>query len=287
MSSFHMVKYGRLNYPNGIPLSLVEVPGHFDIQPLHMSVPYSLHTEYSYGPRAFSSAAIQKYSSIPSSQKQGIPQLWTSMEWSQSFALFVARLTQNSLHPSVIEIHPPFADSVSGISQFLDNYEVFEDVMLHLFPDVQIVLENRTGTRNSRGFLIANTQDLLSLTENIEKRNLQLRLAVDFPQLLNAERASSPKEISRVFDRLTPTQRFIRSVHLWGRMKTAAGRFTSHSGDLNTWLPNPAAKNALLSGLHSLTDDHRIRWMVLEVNSGNSDLHSIIQDLVHSGFQFV
>ena len=287
MSLFRMVKYGRLNYPNDIPLSVIEVPGHFDIQPLHISIPYSLHTEYSYGARSFSSTAIQKYSVIPDAQKQGIPQLWSSMEWSQSFALFISRLTQNSPPPQVIEIHPPFLDSTSDVVEFLDNYEIFEDVMAQVFPSTEIVLENRTGTKNSHGFLISNTRDLLVLSENIEKRGLKLRIALDVPQLLNTERASSCDQILRVLDSLMPIQEFIESVHLWGRTRTASGRLSSHTGNLNTWLPSPASKNALLAGLRNLTDDQNPRWMVLEVNSGNADLHSIIQDLVSAGFHFI
>ena len=283
-----MVQYGRLKYPQGMPLPLVEKAGHFDVQSLQMTVPYSLHTEYSYGARKFTSPALHAYSSIPNDQKRGIPQLWTSMEWSHSFALFIANLTKESLPPSVIEIHPPFVDGAKDISQFLERYEVFEDVMLQLFPSVQIVLENRTGTMNSRGFLISNTQDLLLLSEEIERRSLNLRLAVDIPQLLNAEDADAPDQITHVYGTLRLIQHLIGSIHLWGRKKTRTGRLSSHTGDLNSWFEgNLEAKNSLLSGLRDLTDDQKIRWLVLEVNSGSADLNSIINDLTCSGFYFV
>jgi len=287
MSLFHMVQYGRLDYPKGMPLPLIEVPGHFDIEPLQVTVPYSLHTEYSYGPRRFSSSAIHKYSAIPEAARQGVPQLWTSMEWSRSFALFISNLTQGAPAPSVIEIHPPFSDCVPSIEAFLDNYAVFEDVMQSLYPGVQIVLENRTGTQNPCGFLISKAADLSALADHAQRCDLNLKLALDIPQLLHAERAHTAAEIHAVLERLQRVRSRIGSIHLWGRKRQKNGRFTSHTGDLDSWLPEADAKAALLSGLHDLTDDQVIRWMVLEVNSGNIDLQSIIYDLTQSGFRFV
>ena len=287
MSSFRMVRYGSLRYPANIPLHLVEVSGHFDISKRKMAVPYSLHTEYSYGPRSFSSAALDMYSDIPSAQRMGIPQLWTSLDWSRSFALFVARLVSGGLAPTVIEVHPPFTDCVASVPQFLDNYELFEDVMLQRFPGVQIVLENRMGTRYPGTFLVSTARDLMALAEAIEKRNLQMRVALDVPQLLHAQKARTTSEIEDSLQTILPMRSMIASIHMWGRRQGANGKYTSHTGSLDTWLPDPMEKEALLSSLHRLTDDDQIRWMVLEVNSGETDLCAILRDLKASAFCFV
>ena len=45
---FKMVRYHQKKYPSYIPLHLEEVAGHFDVRRVFPTLPYSLHTEYSY-----------------------------------------------------------------------------------------------------------------------------------------------------------------------------------------------------------------------------------------------
>lgn len=60
--SIQMVRYHQKKYPSYIPLHLEEVAGHFDVRRVFPTLPYSLHTEYSYGKRTFQSELIQKIS---------------------------------------------------------------------------------------------------------------------------------------------------------------------------------------------------------------------------------
>jgi hypothetical protein len=52
------VQYARHRYPAGIDPALLEAPAHFDVRVLKASRPYSMHTEYSAGPRDFSSPLL-------------------------------------------------------------------------------------------------------------------------------------------------------------------------------------------------------------------------------------
>lgn len=55
------VQYRALQYPCGIRPALREIAGHFDQPPLSIQVPFSLHTEYSYGARRWDSVLIQAF----------------------------------------------------------------------------------------------------------------------------------------------------------------------------------------------------------------------------------
>ena len=288
MAVLKMVRYGRLTYPKDIPLHLQEVSGHFDVQPFAKEQPYSLHTEYSYGAREFRSAAIMEHSSIPEAQKNGIPQLWADMYWAADFAVFIHRLVERGNAPSVIEIHPPFKDCAGGMEGFLNSYSIFEKVMNKRFPETEIVIENRTGTRNRCGFLISTVQDLKELCQGISAHEMKLKIALDIPQILYAEKAHTAEQIQRVFRELVEIRGLIGSIHLWGRQKKADGRVTSHTGDLKTWFAgDEKAHQALLDGMVKLLDDDISRWLVLEVNSGEKDLNSIINDLKSKEIRFI
>lgn len=57
---FKMVKYHSKEYPNDISLGICELATHFDIDKIVVyGERYSLHTEYSYGKRNFSSVALK------------------------------------------------------------------------------------------------------------------------------------------------------------------------------------------------------------------------------------
>ena len=108
--NFRFVQYGGNSYQEGITPELVEVAGHLDKDKIEDVQSYSLHTEYSYGKRKFSSDFIKQFPILCDANKEGVPQLWKSMEWAEQFAEFVIELTKKHAAPKVVEIHPPFND---------------------------------------------------------------------------------------------------------------------------------------------------------------------------------
>ena len=71
---FKMVKYNKKKYPAHIPISIEEIDGNFDKSSIGtLTMPYSLHTEYSYAKRNFNTDIVSKYDEIVKSQKSGIP----------------------------------------------------------------------------------------------------------------------------------------------------------------------------------------------------------------------
>ena len=122
---FIFVKYHKKKYPEDITPDLVEVAGHFDKDKIDDVENYSLHTEYIYGKRKFSSELIKKYPELCEANKKEIPQLWKSKKWAEEFAHFVFDLTLNHTAPKVLEIHPPFSD-YCNLEQFIERYSTFE-----------------------------------------------------------------------------------------------------------------------------------------------------------------
>lgn len=279
------VRYGRLSYPDGIRPVLQEVPAHFDIAGLDVAGPYSLHTEYSAGDREMDSPALMGLDTIRSSVRRGLPLLWQSVEWAREFAAFVVALVGANPAPTVIEVHPPFRSSCPTNDAFLDRYEVFEGAILAAFPEAEIVIENRHGSRNGGRFLVSTAEDLVALGEEIAIRGLRLGIALDVPQVMNADLGRPPYrygDLSDLVGRLRPVSQGIETIHLWGRKGISA-----HVGDLDDLVGGDAeVKAELLSALHDLLADGRPRYLVPEVNSSEAHLHAIVRDLVEAGFEF-
>jgi len=122
---FMFVEYNGVPYPLGYKSEVCEVAGHFDKNEIEVKEVYSLHTEYSYGRRKFNSELISQFPVLVEANKNGIPQLWKSIEWADSFAEFIILLTKNKTSPRIIEIHPPFNDYCI-MNDFLERYSVFE-----------------------------------------------------------------------------------------------------------------------------------------------------------------
>lgn len=61
----------------------------------------------------------------------------------------------------------------------------------------------------------------------------------------------------------------------------------AHCGDLNSYFGDPGIKEHFLQAFKDCFDDGIARKMVLEVNSGNNDLQSIVADLRDVGICFV
>ena len=290
MIQFKMVRYHRKEYPSYIPLEMEEAAGHFDAAVPRPALPYSLHTEYSYGARTFKNSLLKKYPEIAAANKGGVPQLWKSEAWAEMFAQFLIDLTRHTRAPDVIEIHPPFQDYMGSIKDFVNIYKVFETAIRSRYEKVRIHLENRCGSLYQGGaFLISTAGQLKELCSCIESARLSLRIALDIPQLYTAHRVTPGKshEICRLLDEAAEMRPYLDGVHIWGKT-LANGRRIAHCGDLNTYFNHDMAlKGAFLAALGRLFNDSRTRNLVLEVNSSSDDLVSIIEDLRQAGFTYV
>ena len=287
MTTFEMVKYHSQNYPADIPLRIEEIAAHFDIQKVSGALDWSLHTEYSYGKRKFDSKLISAFPEILSANKDGVPQLWKSEAWAGQFAEFVLTLVNGVKAPKVIEIHPPFAD-YTDMTGFISAYSVFESKIKEHFPDVEILIENRCGSVYHGGkFLISKLQDVAALCNEIDRAGLSLKIAYDVPQIYTAHNVRNDREYITLLEKTKDIRAFIGGVHLWGKRYSDTGRKVSHCGDLNSYFENSDVKAAFLKAFNNCFDDGIARKMVLEVNSGNEDLRSIINDLRATGVRFV
>ena len=193
LEHFILVQYNGTSYPDGYSTHICEVAGHLDKDSIETTGPYSLHTEYSYGKRKFKSKRIAKFPILIESHKDGVPQLWKSVDWAMEFADFIISLTEFHDPPTVIEIHPPFNDYCT-LSDFALRFRAFEKRIHDTYPDVIIVLENRAGAVYRGGkFLVSKAKDIVALCKMIEEQNLQLGIVLDFPQLLTAENINPVK----------------------------------------------------------------------------------------------
>lgn len=130
--------------------------------------------------------------------------------------------------------------------------------------------------------------DLLSL---VSKRKMGLKFALDYSQLFTAYNYE-PNEVpaDEFIERhklLEPVKALISSIHIWGKNKNLGGRWIAHTGNLNTmFADNPGMKLALLSIIKEFYDDGIARYFVPEVNSGSTDLQSIVNDCIAAGICF-
>lgn len=290
MIQFNMVRYHKKKYPSYIPLNLEEVAGHFDIENIFPTSPYSLHTEYSYGKRIFKNALLEKYSEIIKANKNGVPQLWKNEMWAKMFAEFLIEFTNGIQEPDVIEIHPPFNDYMGSIKDFIKVYKVFENVIKNKYAKTKIHIENRCGSIYCGGqFLISTVPQMKELCQYIESDNLKLHIALDIPQLYTSHHVTPKKcdGITVLLHELKEIRQYIDGVHLWGK-RISKGRRIAHCGNFDTYFNyDMKLKKAFLDSLRRLFDDNQIRNLVLEVNSQNEDLFSIIEDLNKAGFTYI
>lgn len=294
------VRYGYYNYPKDIVSKLVETAGHFDKEKLrYQTQSYSLHTEYSYGARKWNSSLINKYQELLNAQKGGVPKLWYSKEWAREFAKYIVDMVGENFPPTIIEIHPPFRDYCKNIEEFLDIYEHFEEVINNIYPNTHILIENRFGSMYEAEFLISQVNELRCLIEEVEKRKLKLKIALDLPQLLNAhgifqnEVEEAMKEVLREVYRI---RKYIGGIHLWG----STGR-KKHIGDLDTLFNTNKDKKSLFLDCIAkifIREDVQDIYFVPEVNPNKWDdinakqevennIASIIKDLKLVGFEFL
>lgn len=287
MTTFEMVKYHKQEYPADIPLRIEECTSHFDITAVSSDLRLSMHTEYSYGKRNFDSDVIRAFPAIIAAQKDGVPQLWKNEQWAKEFAQFISTLAGNTI-PAVIEVHPPFVDYCT-FDSFLASYRVFEAAILEKYPDVTILIENRCGSVYKGGkFLVSKLTDVEHLCNLIVQNNLRLKMAYDVPQIYSAHNVAKPEKYMQLLQTTKPFRDQIGGVHLWGKRKSESGRLVSHCGDLNAYFDGDMElKHHFLQAFCDCFDDGVARKLVLEVNSGNEDLLSIVQDLLSAHVLFV
>ncbi|WP_044928446.1 hypothetical protein [Butyrivibrio sp. AD3002] len=283
--NFCFVQYNRYTYPSGLEPELTEIAGHFDISEIKDVQDYSLHTEYSFASRKLSTELVKRFPAIKEAHNRYVPQLWKSEKWADEFAQFVIALTESHVAPKVIEIHPPFND-YCDMDGFIDRFNVFEAVIHNKYPNVQIVVENRAGSRYSGGkFLVSKAADIGALCEKIRQKDVKLGVVLDFPQLLTAEHINTdPFEKLKYHSALNPLLEYrneIKGLHIWGKKQNDTGRMIAHVGNLNTYFPNPEDKRYFLDGIYALCRDDARRFFVPEVNSGQADFESVVMDVVN------
>ena len=292
MTKFIPIQYHNRRYPDGISPEIHEVAGHFDVESLDSDSPFSLHTEYSFAARKLTSQLLEDFPIISSGHKNSIPQLWLNDDWAYEFAGFINTLIDNEDNFKIVEVHPPFNDYCDSFSEFAGRYKVFENEVLSLYTDVDILIENRFGSQYRGGkFILASTEDFQDLAETIESSGLKLRIILDVPQLFTRYFGPRPKtahKIKGIFNQLKDCREYIGGLHLWGKRRNAGGRWISHSGNLDTYFDNDQkTKNVFLEGLFNLLDDGKTRYFVPEVNSSDEDLGLIVNDLRKVGFKFI
>lgn len=286
------ITYHSKKYPNNVVSNIDEIAGNFDKDSINPQRKYSLHTEYSHMKRKLDNELINKYPELKTSERENIPQLWKSKEWAKEFASFVIELVGNNIPPEIIEIHPPFNDYCKDFATFFEIYEEFEKIILKKFPTVKIFIENRCGTFYKGGkFIISNGKSIIQFLQELQNRNLKLKLVLDYPQVFSAEAIKMDdiklKKIIIFNNNIKQYISHIGGFHLWGKRKSQTRRWTSHTGDLNTFFSNNnLLKDEFINSVIDTFDDNVVRYFVPEVNSSEEDLQSIIYDLLKYEVKF-
>lgn len=278
------LRYGKQPALDSGSVMMREVPAHLDVKGLNVDGPYALHTEYSSKSRTLDSPLLDGLNTLKASHRRGVPELWSSPQWSEEFGQFIFRLVGTSEPPDVIEIHPPFACTTSSIEDFLDTYTAFEAIVRDRFHSCEFVVENRSGSKHPSPFLISGVDSIVALGQALATRSLHLRIALDLPQVYTAHWGSKQQvgmEGVELNQRLRPIHAQIHTLHLWGRGASGG----AHSGGLDgLFAAGTGAKEACLCELRQMLDDGEPeRHLVLEVTR-QSDVEAILTDLQNAGF---
>ncbi len=285
------IKYHGLNYPKGIHPKIIEVAGHFDTVPLKdrkisKNIKISLHTEYSAKDRHMKSirSSVLKTSLRKWWGKQ-VPDLWANIQWTKDFANFILDLVKEYEEQiEIIEIHPPIPRKYNW-NTFIINYQTFYSIVKQKLLNAQILIENRNG------FLLSGVCDFQILSSIIDKSKIDLGLIIDFPQLLNYEKAKDcENKLNSVMQQINNFKHNVKAFHLWGQV----GR-RSHAGDINDYFNNDEILiNNFYSNLANIfLNKNQKYYFIPEINSGNENktknqcLYNIVQQLKNTGFKFI
>lgn len=287
------ITYHDKMYPFYIKSEIDEIAGNLDKEEINPKRKYSLHTEYSHMKRKLNSEKLSKYPMIRASSKNGVPKLWFNKTWAEEFADFIIELVGSNHDPEIIEIHPPFNDYCQNVDEFFKIYEEFEKIIIKAFPNTKIFIENRCGTFYTGGsFLISDAKSIIEFLDSLAKRNLRLKMVLDYPQVFSAEKIKMDNinldKIIKFNNDLKPYINEVEGIHLWGKRKnTKDFKWNPHTGNLNTFFSYDSnMKEEFLKSTLDTFNDDKERYFVPEVNSSEEDLQSIIADLVGAGFEF-
>ena len=136
-------------------------------------------------------------------------------------------------------------------------------------------------------FVLSKVKDIAALCDEIAQAGLTLKIAYDVPQIYTAYNAKTEEKYISLLEETKPLREFIGGVHLWGKSISSTGRKIAHCGDLNSYFGDLEIKEHFLLAFKDCFEDGVSRKMVLEVNSGNNDLQSIVTDLRSVGICFV
>jgi len=316
MSKLIPVKYRNMNYPSHIEVKVHEVSGNFDKEKLSIDdFSYSLHTDSASKAQTFSSEVFHDLEHIKTVQKDGRPQLWYDKKWANDFFTFVDRIIGLNNPPEVLEIHPPFNnypvfkdckltarkfDYYKAFKIFIDIFNVFykQFIEKEKYKNTTILVENRGSNWNGR-FLLSKPSDVLDFAYILSNSNSGLKIVLDYPQLFSAVylSASSKKKkelqqkgimiddeilekIISFNQEIKKYKKLIGGFHMWGKYRDENRNWISHAGNLNTLFSyNDELKQEFLKSVSSTFDDDIARYFVPEVNSGEDDLLSIINDM--------
>jgi hypothetical protein len=139
--------------------------------------------------------------------------------------------------------------------------------------------------------LISKLLSVSQLCEAIHRRELGLRVALDYPQLFTAEHYNLEHfPIDRFIEDyrvLHPHRHLITRIHVWGKTKRPKSGWTAPYGDLNDlFYYNAEAKKQFLDHLIEFYSDDEPRYFVPEVNTASDDLRSIVNDFIDAGADF-
>jgi hypothetical protein len=133
----------------------------------------------------------------------------------------------------------------------------------------------------------------------LSNSNSGLKIVIDYPQLFSAVYISTnikkKKELQHkrimideeILEKIISFNNEIREYkeiiggfHMWGKSKDENGNWTSHSGNFNDFFSKKdELKQKFLESVSSTFNDGIERYFVPEVNSGDKDLFSIIDDM--------
>jgi len=303
MSKLIPVIYKNMNYPSYIKANIHEVSGNFYKEKLIVKSPYSLHTEPSSVPKAFNSKIVREFKHIKKAQIDNIAQLWHNKKWANEFFLYINWLIGSNIPPEVLEIHPPFNDYCGSFDQFMGIFKVFYKKFKRKYPTTTIVIENRFGTRYKDGrFILSTCSDILEFCDIIKNNSdINLKIVLDYPQIFSAETrierktvnwmGSNPLQLVEKIIKfnldIKKYKKLIGGFHIWGKLRSG-NRWIPHAGDLDTFFSNnKILKTKFLHSVYSTFNDSTARYFVPEVNSGESNLHSIVKDMKKAGFVFI
>lgn len=169
------------------------------------------------------------------------------------------------------------------LQDFFDMYNIFKEIINEKYPDTTILIENRNG------FLLSKVQDFKDFSDYISNNNIDLGLIVDFPQLLNAEKARSDKnELIRVLEEINYFKHNVKAFHIWGQNGTFA-----HIGDLRDYFNNTELETFFYEKIGEIfADEQSDYFFIPEINCGygvktkDECLLDIVTKLKNVGFSF-